>query len=198
MADETYRLTISYNSAGQFAQNVLHYELDDHLFSDTVAAANALINAWDTHCTTALLNALSLHTTVLSYKARRITTHGGFEAVKLLTAGTVGARTGDLSASGLAPYLRFITNNVPPIQGRLFLPGCSDSDCINGFMQAGYQAPLLTLADKLDDALTLTGGGAPTATPVVRTVSPVRDSIPVHACVASPVLSTQRRRQRPA
>lgn len=198
MADETYRLTISYNAAGQFAQNVLHYEFDDHLFTDTILAANALINAWDTHCTNALKDALSVHTQILSFKARRITTAGGFEAVKLGAVGDVGTRTGDLSASGLAPYIRFITNEIPPVQGRMFLPGVSDSDCQTGFISSAYFTDLTSLADVLDDALTLSGGGAPTATPVIRTVSPVRASIPIHVAVPSPIVSTQRRRQRPA
>jgi hypothetical protein len=198
MADETYRLVISYNSSGQFAQNVLHYEFDDHLFGNTSLAALALINAWNTHCTGALKDALSTHTQILSFKARRITSHGGFEAVLLGLVGDVGNRTGDMSASGLAPYVRLVTNNIPPVQGRVFLPGVSDSDCVNGFLQSAFFTDLTALANVLDDSLTLTGGGAPTATPVIRTTSPVRDSIPVHIAVPSPIVSTQRRRQRPA
>jgi len=198
MADETYRLVISYNSSGQFAQNVLHYEFDDHLFANTVLAAKALIDAFDTHCTGALKDALSTHCQILSFKARRITSGGGFEAVKLGLVGDIGNRTGDESVSGLAPYIRFITNEVPPIQGRIFLPGVSDSDSNNGFLSSAYFTDLTSLADVLDDPLTLTGGGAPTATPVVRSTSPVPASIPIHVAVPSPVVSTQRRRQRPA
>jgi len=198
MADETYRLTISYNSAGQFAQNVLHYEFDDHLFTNTVDAGNALINAWDAHCTGALKDALSTHTQILSYKARRISTAGGFEAVKLGVVGDIGNRAGDLSVSGMAPYIRLVTNAVPPVQGRIFLPGVSDADSINGFLQSAFFTDLTSLADVLDDQITLIGGGAPQATPVVRTVSPIKDSIPVHIAVPSPIVSTQRRRQRPA
>lgn len=198
MAENTYRLTISYNAAGQFAQNVLHYRFDDSLFANTTVSARALITAFDTHCTGALKDALSVHTQILSYKARRVTGVGGFEAVKLGVAGDVGTRTGDLTASGLAPLIRFITNDIPPVSGRMFLPGVSDSDCGDGFIEPPYFTDMTTLADKLDDALTLVGGGGPTATPVIFRHSPVVASSPIHVAVPSPYLATQRRRQRPA
>lgn len=198
MPTQTYRLTISYNSAGQFAQNVLHYDFDDSLFADTVKAAAALNNAFNVHCSGALKDALSTHTQILSYKSRKISAAGGFEAVLLGTGGDIGTRTGDLSASGIAPYVRFITNAIPPVSGRIFLPGVSDSDCIGGFLQAAYFTDLTTLAGVLDDNLTLVGGGAPTATPVVYSTQPIKISTPIHVAVPSPIVSTQRRRQRPA
>ncbi|SRR5580765_468683 len=198
MATETYRLTISYNTAGQFAQNVLHYTFDDSLFANAVLAAAALNDAFSLHCTAALKAALTTHTQILSYKSRKISSHGGFEAVKPGVAGDIGTRAGDLSASGLAPLIRFITNSVPPISGRIFLPGISDDDVIDGFIQAAYFTDMTDLANVLDDSFALVGGGAPTASPVVRTNSPVVDSLPIHVAVPSPYLATQRRRQRPA
>src|SRR6478672_1625564 len=159
MAAHTYRLTISYNSAGQFAQNVLHYRFDDSGFQTAVQAAAALNNAFNTHVSGDLKNALSVHTQILSYKSRKIEGGGGFEAVLLGVGGDIGTRVGDLSASGLAPLIRFITNNVPPVTGRMFLPGVSDSDCTEGYVAPGYFTDLTDLANKLDDSLTLIGGG---------------------------------------
>lgn len=198
MSVETYRLTISYNAAGQFAQNVLHYQFDDGLFANTTLSAKALIDAFSTHCTGQLKAVLSVHTTILSYKARRISAAGGFEAVRLGVAGDIGTRAGDLSASGLAPLIRFITNEIPPVSGRIYLPGVSDSDVTDGFLAVGYFTLMGGLADVLDDTFALAGGGAPTATPVVRLNTPVRTSIPIHLAVPSPYVATQRRRQRPA
>ena len=83
MAVNTYRLTISYSVAGQFAQNVLHYSFDDGLFANTTLSAKALIDAFSAHCTGPLKDALSVHVQILSYKARKITGVGGFEAVRL-------------------------------------------------------------------------------------------------------------------
>jgi len=198
VAVHTYRLTISYNTAGQFAQNVLHYSFDDGAFTTSIAAANALINAWNTHCTGPLKDALSVHTQILSYKARLVVAHGGFEAVKLGVAGDIGTRAGDLSASGLAPMIRFITNQTPPVTGRMFLPGISDDDCAESFLSAAYQTDLASLANVLDDPITLVGGGAPVATPVILTHQPIVDSIPIVVAVPATYLATQRRRQRPA
>jgi hypothetical protein len=198
MAVNTYRLTISYNCAGQFAQNVLHYSFDDGLYADTTVAAQALNAAFNTHCTAKIKDALSTHVQILSFKSRRVTTAGGFEAVLLGGVGDVGARVGDLSASGLAPMIRLVTNNVPPKTGRVFLPGVSDNDCDEGFLTSGLFTEMSDLADALDDPLTLAGGGAPLATPVLYSQSPVVDSIPITIAVPSPYLCTQRRRQRPA
>src|SRR5215831_15387223 len=122
MSQNTYRLTISYNSAGQFAQNVLHYRFDDGGFATTIAAAAALNSAFDTHVSAQLKASLSVHTQILSYKSRRVVQHGGFEAVKLGVSTDIGTRTGDLSASGLAPLIRFMVQPPPPISGRIFLP----------------------------------------------------------------------------
>jgi len=198
MSQQTYRLTASYNAAGQFAQNVLHYRFDDGGFATTIAAANALIAAFDTHVTAQLKAALSVHTQILSYKARRVVQHGGFEAVKLGLTTDVGTRTGDLSASGLAPMIRFMVQPPPPISGRMFLPGVSDDDCDNSKVTPTYFTILTGLANLLDDTLTLTGGGAPTAVPVLLTRQPIVDSIPITLAVPASFLATQRRRQRPA
>lgn len=197
MATSTYRLTISYNSAGQFAQNVLHYSFDDSLFTTAIAAAAALNAAFNTHVSGQLKAALSLHTQILSYKSRKATGGGGFEAVLLGVAGDIGTRAGDLSASGLAPLIRFITNASPPITGRMYLPGVSDDDCTNGKLESPYFTNLIALATALDDPLTLTGGGAPVATPVVLSRSPIIVSEPITLAVPCLNLSSQRKRQRP-
>lgn len=198
MSTQTYRLTISYNTAGQFAQNVLHYNFDDSGYATSVDAANALITAWKTHCFTQLKAALSTHTQVLSFKARRETGGGGFEAVQPGVGGDVGTRTGDLSASGLSPMIRFITNVHPVKSGRMFLPGISDDDADDGCVTPSYFGVLGTLAGLLDDAITLAGGGTPSATPVVLSHFPFTTAITISPAVACTWLSTQRRRQRPA
>lgn len=197
MATSTYRLTISYNTGGQFAQNVLHYNFDDSLYATTIQAAAALNTAFNTHCSGQLKNALSLHTQILSYKSRKATGGGGFEAVLLGVAGDVGNRTGDLSASGLAPMIRFITNAVPTITGRMFLPGVSDDDCTDGKLENAMFTNLGALAAVLDDPITLAGGGAPVATPVILSRSPVLVANTVVEAVPVLNLSSQRRRQRP-
>lgn len=198
MADTTYRLSISYTLAGQFAMNVLHYRFDDSLYSNRVSAAAALNNAFNTHCTGAIKDAIPSATRILSYKSRAIQGGGGFEAVLLAGAGDVGNRGGNLSTSGLAPMIRFITNSFPPIQGRIFLPGVSDLDCHDGYLEPTLFTDLTDLANALDDPLTLAGGGAPVATPVVYSQSPVKASFAIVAAVPSPYLSSQRKRQRPA
>lgn len=102
MATHAYSLIPSYTSGGQFCQNVLHYQFDDSGYTDTAAAALALINAFDTANTTKLKNLCTVHTDILSYRSRNLTLGGGFEAIKLLS-GVSGLRTGNLGATAPSP-----------------------------------------------------------------------------------------------
>lgn len=199
MAQNTYSLIISYTAFPQFAQNVLHYQFDDSSYGDTATAALALCNAYDTANTTALRSILSVHTTILSYKSRCLTSPGGFEGIKLLAGPPVGTRAGNLSVSAVSPVaVLFPTANAKP-RGRVFLPGVSDTDLVDGDFAAPYRTAFDAARHIFSDVLTLAGGATPAATPVIysRKTSP-GSSFAVEYCRLSEMAGTQRRRQRPA
>jgi hypothetical protein len=198
VSTNTYSLTISYNNAGQFSQNILHFQFDDSGFTDTASAALALCNAFDTANTTHLANLLPTATHIESYRARNVTAPGGFEALKLLS-GVFGARTGNVGASAPSPVaVTFPTGNANP-RGRCFLPGVTDTDMADGEFSAAYRTAFTTHSVLFKNTLTLTGGGAPVATPVIfsRKTTP-GSSYTIEYVRLSDILGTQRRRQRPA
>jgi len=197
MSQHTYRLVITYNNAGQFAQNVLHYQFDDALFPDTQAAALALINAWDATARPKLQLMIPTSVTILSLKARAVTQVGGFEAIKLLAAGITGARTGAMQASGLGPLIKLLPLNSTTRTGKIFLPGITISDATDGVLTTAFSTILETNAGLMLQNLILTGGGGPTATIVVFGNQPAGAALPVQHIIASNNIATQRNRQRP-
>ena len=199
MATHTYSLVISYNCGGQFAQNILHYQFDDAGFTNTSDAAFALANAFDTNERTALRNILSQHVQLLSYKARALNVSGGFEGILLVAGTVVGVRAGNLSTSAPSACVILFPNANAKQRGRCFLPGVSDNDAVNGAFTANYKTTFDTNKHLFTDTLTLSGGGAPVATPVVysRLPGPPVSRVVEYARL-SPMVATQRRRQRPA
>lgn len=198
MATNIYSVVASYTCGGQFAQNVLHYQFDDSGFTDTAAAALALINAFNTANTTHLRNLIPTSTTLNSYKARSLTTGGGFESV-LLIAATAGLRAGNLSSSAPSPVAVFFpVGNAKP-RGRCFLPGVTDIDLVDGEYTGAFRSNFTTHAVMFVNTLTLTGGGSPVATPVIyhRKPAPATGYIIEYARLSDTV-GQLFRRQRPA
>src|SRR5215471_5250364 len=120
MSVHIYRLTITYNVAGQFAQNILHYQFEDGGFTNTALAANALATQFDTSNTAGLKAMLPTATKILSYKGRGISMPGGFESVLLLAGPPAGTRTGNVQASAVSPVILLIPTGNAKQRGRVF------------------------------------------------------------------------------
>ena len=196
MATENYSLVLNFNTAGQFASSVHHWKFDDSGFSTTQAAANALITAWLAGKKAALVAMLPTDVTLLSIRARRIQSAGGFEAVQVVSSGNVGTRTGTQSASALNPVVVFYPVANSKLRGRWFLPGVSEADCVDGVLSAAYKTNFVTQIATILTPLTLTGGGAPTADMVVFTRASFTGNLIAFAQLSA-LLGTQRRRQLP-
>jgi len=199
MANHTYSLVASYSVGGQFAQNILHYQFDDAGYADTQSAALALVNAFDTANTTHLRSMLCNSVSVLGYKARALNVAGGFEALKLLAGPPAGTRTGTLAVAAVSPVIILFPNGNAKQRGRVFLPGISDSDLIQGEFQAAFRTAVATHRVMFTQTLSLAGGGTPVASPVVYSRLPLPStSRVVEYARLSEVAGTIRRRQRPA
>jgi hypothetical protein len=199
MATHTYQLSISYSISTEFAQNILHYQFDDGGFADTQSAALALVDAFDAHCTTGYKSILPNSTSILSYRGRALNVAGGFEAIKLLAGPPAGTRAGNLQVTGVCPVLIFFPNGNAKQRGRMFLPGVTDLDLIDGDFQVGFRGQVSAVRHLFSDTLTLTGGGAPVASPVVYSRLPLPSTSRIIEYVRlSDMPGTLRRRQRPA
>jgi len=196
MAQNIYSLALNFNTAGQFATNVHHWEFDDSGFGTTQAAAQALITAWLAAKKAALVAMLPSDVTLLSLRSRRVTSVGGFEGFTLVTSGNVGTRSGTQSASGLAPVVVFYPTANGKQRGRWFLPGVSELDCQDGIFTEAYKTAIATQVSTIVANLTLTGGGGPAAGMVIYCRVP-KTGLLLHAALLSNLLGTQRRRQLP-
>lgn len=197
MSTNIYSLAINYSCATQFCQNILHYEFDDAGFNATFSAADALITAWNTANTNLLKLLLPTGTQIKSFKARSVTQPGGFEAVQFLSPAVAGTRTGLVCVSGIGPCVVLLPIGQVKVRGRVFLPGFTDTDLKDGEIQAGWSTAFATNAHLFKDALTLVGGGGPTAQPVIYTRTPVKLGHVVGRVINTPYPATQRRRQKP-
>lgn len=163
MALNTYRLTIAYNSGGQFATNSLHYQFDDAVYITSATAADALITAFNTANLTKLRNMLPGAVTLLSYRANRVSAAGGFESTSVIAGGNVGNRIGTMMVSAVAPVLVGYEVLNGKRRARMFLPGVSVNDLDGGIFTAAFYTAINTIAGTFFDDLTLAGSGPPVA-----------------------------------
>jgi len=197
MAQSVYELIPSFNTAGQFAQSVWHYQFDDAGFPTTKNAAEALISAFDAGHRTQLRGCLPSDVTLISYRARKRGASGGFNAYVPITSTNAGTRSGTQSASALNPVVVFYPLLPAHGRGRWFIPGVSETDIEDGRYTEAFITAIQTIVGAMFDDLTLTGGGGPTAqfgwfsTVSNAFRSPIRNQISLN-------LGTQRRRMRPA
>jgi hypothetical protein len=198
MGLNTYSMAINYNVGGQFASNILFFQFDDSGFSNTADAAHGLCLGWQTANQTRLLNILSAHVTLMSYRARNVTAGGGFEGQVLLAAGVVGNRAGNLMAAGIGPCYVFVPTGNAKQRGRMFVPGISDSDASDGILTSAFLTVLNTSGSGFITPFAVTGGGGPVATPVVFTRKPAKVSRTIQHVLVSMNLAQVRRRQVPA
>lgn len=196
MANHTYQLTIAYNVGGQFAANVLHYNFDDAGFGSTSLAAKGLCDGFNAANLTALKAVLSAHVTLLSFRARAINVVGGFEGQLIIGAGNVGARPGNLSAAGIGPCVIFYPVGNGAQRGRMFLPGVSDTDLVDGIFTAAYKTVVAANMTTIITPFAVVGGGGPTATPVIWSRK-LLQPFTIAASQLSIAAAQVRRRQRP-
>lgn len=197
MADSCYALNINFNSGGQFCSSVMHRHFDDGGFTSTQAAAAALIDAFDTHARTAIRAILPGAVTIISYKARKVSGVGGFEAIKLISGSNAGTRSGSMMASGVGPVAIFLPPSNGKARGKWFLPGLSSSDCDAGFIGSSFYNTLTTQLAIIIANNTLTGGGGPTSVQAIYN-RVLNSWTAIDEAYWSATIGTQRRRQRPA
>jgi hypothetical protein len=196
MATSVYSLTISYNVQGQFASNILHYVFDDGAYNSTFAAGLALIDRWKIVALPALKLMLPTLTVILSIKSKRVSIVGGFEAIEVLPAATHGARAGSLQVAGVGPIVVTYEINNGKRRGKIFLPGITEADVVEGQIVAGARNAMTAQLSTLLSNLTLVGGGAPTAQYCIYHAA-THSYVLIANSAISLVVGTQRRRQVP-
>jgi hypothetical protein len=158
-----------------------------------------LNNAFDTANTAHLRAMLCTNVSINSYKSRALNVAGGFEAIKLLAGPPSGLLAGALDTHAVSPVIILYPVGNAPQRGRVFLPGASDVVLIDGDWSAGFRTVVQTHRVMFVNTITLTGGGAPVASPVIYSRLPIpATSRVVEYARLSEMAGTQRRRERPA
>lgn len=197
MSSHIYELIPSFNTAGQFAQSVWHYQFDDVGYPTSQEAAAALIARWDAVNRTGLRACLPTDTLLISYRARLFKSSGGFNAFTPIGSTNAGTRTGTQSASALNPVAIFYPFDPQHGRGKWFIPGISEADIEDGRYTAGYKNAINTQINSIFDPIVLAGGGGPTATFGWFAESANTFRVATTAAL-SPNLGIQRRRMRPS
>jgi hypothetical protein len=197
MATHIYQMSINYNCANQFASNILHFSFDDGGFTTTAAAARGLIQGWDNTNRTRLRNILSNQVAILSYRARAVNVSGGFEGSATISTSNLGNRTGNLMASGIGPVSILFPIGNAKQRGRIFWPGVSDTDCVDGILTAAYKAVLNTSLSGMIAPFPTVGGGTVTVQPIVYSRR-LLQAFNIFAAQTSMLVGQVRRRQLPA
>ena len=198
MADNVYQLVLSGVVQNQFFSNIFHYRFDDSGYDTTERAANALCVKWNASQLGLFKTMCSAHVTFTSLRARRVTSGQGFESFLPIAGGTVGTRAGNITAAAVGPVLiGFPALPTGRSRARCFIAGISINDVIDGVLDPTAKASLDGVLATVFDPIVLAGGGAPTATFVIKK-STAAASIPVTEWRTSDRIGTIRRRQTPA
>jgi hypothetical protein len=199
MGVETYEVIISGGTGTQFVQNILHCNLDNTAATDPFVVANALltkiaatggfIQKW--------CDCLPDDYTITSVRARRVTPTGGPTQIFLnanlpYTQGTRGSSSGVTSN---CPLIIWLTTLRPSKTGRTFLPGVGESDVSENQLVAGLLAAIGTAATIWRDGFTLTSPAYVCQGSILRRALGGADDITNFR--VSPIIGSQRRRQRP-
>jgi hypothetical protein len=198
MANQTYALVITGNSAGQFVQNIFHFRMDDDGFANRLLAAKGLIDGFLADAKeVAFLEMVPSAYQMMSIKARRVTNGGGPEWIDTSVASTPGAGGAGLQMSGAGPVILWFTDGGPRRVGKTFLPGIANANINGGEIEAAFLVTLNDEAETFRSPFPAVGGTTPTCTMVIpRTGDPATRSI-VTANLVSKDLGVQRRRQLP-
>jgi hypothetical protein len=197
MATHVYQLAINYSVGGQFASNILHFTFDDGGFTTTAAAAVGLNQGFDAANRTRIRNMLPTAVTILSYRSRCIDVPGGFEGLSLLSSANTGARTGIMQAAGIGPVSILYPIGNGTQRGRIFWPGVTDTDCVDGVLTDPLKGVIVTSMAGIITPFATVGGGTVTVQPVIYSRR-LRQAFNIFASQTSMMVGQVRRRMLPS
>lgn len=199
MAVETYECILSGSVSQQFVQSILHCGVNNTADTSPFTIANALITEFNgaNKLIKKYTDACPADYQMTSIRVRRILPTGGPTAIKLQAALVQyqGQRPNSAMVSSDSPLLIWLSDIRPSRTGRLFMPGIAEGDCLGNVLDVS----LVTVLDALG---TYWRAGGTLASPsyewdgqIYRRAVAAGDAISNYR--VSPIVGTQRRRQRP-
>lgn len=149
MAQDVYQLTLLGTSAGQFFENVTHWQSNETSGADPVAAAAGLVSGWVGNVHDPYLDCCCVDTFLNGFKAKRVNNGGGptYALAQTPAAGTV---SGTSATSATASLLKMpFQRSGKWYNGKMFIPGLSESVIAGNVISGGQLGFLGTLATTL-------------------------------------------------
>lgn len=157
MATEIYKLVIEYqDGGGQYAANVLHYELNNVAGTVPFEAAGDIIAAFISNNQTLILPCLSSDCKLTSYRCNRISTGGGPEALQIVNASGTGPAT--MGSGSVGGQFKWIVASPGTHPGRMTLPSAPSTWIIQDKLISAYIAAMQALGNVMLTVLTLSTG----------------------------------------
>lgn len=200
MPIETYELTLSGTTAGQFVQNIFAINVNNTGGTNPFVMANDLLEEFNgaDHLIQLWCNCNSVNYSLTSARCRRILSAGGPTQIYLQSTlvAIAGERAGNVATSSLAPLFVWLTTTRPTKTGRTFVPSLSESDVDQNVLSAGLLTAMGEFGDLFRDGGSIGGGSDTWTGAVYRRALAAADDVTNYR--VSPIVGTQRRRLKPA
>lgn len=150
MAIETYSLRIGGLLFGSWVENVLHFRGDDGGTDTPRVMAKALTAHFNTTLLSKWLLCLPPQYGLQWIEAQKIMDGGGVSWWKEYPEGTEnGAASGDVEGLGTSPIIKLFCAMGVNVQGRIFMPGVSNTNLVNNVYSGTYVTNTTSLANAL-------------------------------------------------
>jgi hypothetical protein len=199
MPVETYECILSGKLAGQFVQTILHVGVDNDVSAAPFAVANAICVEFNgsAQLIEKFVDCLPEDYLMTSMRVRRVAPTGG--PTQIYLQGNIdnyqGTRAGLIDVSSNCPLIIWLTTTNPSKTGRTFMPGVSESDIEEMRLDSALLAKLDLLGDYCVAGGTLASPAIDWKLHILRRASNVGNEVTNFR--VSPIIGTQRRRQRP-
>lgn len=156
-----YQLATSlHDGAGNFFQNVFHYQLSEAGSGNSFDYATELISSWITQNETSYLAAIGNEVILDFYSAKKVTAGGGPSATHI--SATPGSNIQTSSASAYAADIAWITASANNRAGHTFMAGIPTGAVSGGAFSNAYKLEITAIINDLLTQLVL-GGALGTA-----------------------------------
>lgn len=150
-AMDIFQLEIASQAAGQFGENVLHFQETAGSGTDPLADAEALIDGFTAAIETSYLACFATDFELTAYRAKRVSPMGGPAAITPRTA-SPGTTTGvsyaaSIGACLISNYLESTTSKFRT--GRIFMPSSPSLYIEGNAIQSAYVTKLNTFGGNL-------------------------------------------------
>lgn len=148
--------TSLHDLAGNFFQNVFHYQLTEAGVATPFGYADGLIDAWNLHCQADYLASFGNDVVHDFISAKRVTGGGGPSAQQ--TVALPGTDVQVSISAGMAADIAWQTASPLNRPGHTYMPCIPTGQVQGDFLQGPYLGALGAFRDDLLDTLALTGG----------------------------------------